>query len=118
MEILKKTIAFTLAAVGLVVIWDGSHAGWDGSQTGLGPCAALLNCWVGELLTPQMPYSKFETLSANKEIAQRTIERVDWVDTNYAGKYLEVKLKNEPKEYHVRKPKNCKEDPFDRLNSY
>lgn len=115
---LKKTIAITLMASGLVMIWDGSHAGWDGFSNGLGPGAALLNCLVGELWTPQIPYADFENLLANKENAQYRVERVDWVDTNYAGKYFAVKLKHNPIEFHIRKPDNCWQDTLKRASSY
>jgi hypothetical protein len=115
---LKKIIAVTLMAAGLVVTWDGSLAGWGGSCSGRGPGAALLACWIGEFQTPQAPYEQFQRLIANKEVAQCKIERVDLVDTNYVGKYFAVKLKNHPIEFHVRKPEDCREDPIERVSSY
>ena len=118
MEMLKKIIAFTLMTSGLVVIWNGSQPGWDGSSNGLGPGAALLSCWVRELQTPQIPYEQFQNLIANRENAQCKIERVDWVDTNYAGKYFAVKLKNNTIEFHVRKADNCWQETLARVSSY
>src|ERR1017187_5395640 len=88
------------------------------AKEGFSPIAAEANVWITELRTPHLAYSKFQTLIANKETAKSTIESVDLVDTNYVGKYLSVKLKNDPNEYRVYKPEICSDDPCKRLESY
>lgn len=114
---LKNIIAFSLIALGLIVGMDKVYE----AKTGFG-CIPYITCGpdflINEYLTPQITYSKFQELIANKETAKKTIESVDWVDSNYAGKYLSVKLRNDSNYYRVRIPKVCKDHPGKRLESY
>lgn len=114
---LRTIIVSSLIAFGLIVGLDRAYK----AETGFS-CISFIPCGpdflIKELLTPRIAYSKFQELIANKETAKRTIESVDWVDTNYTGKYLSVKLRNDSNFYLVRKPQICIDDPIKRLESY
>lgn len=110
-------IAFSFVALGLIVSLDRSYK----ADTGFSSLPLVFvgpDFYINELLAPRIAYSKFHKLIANKETAKRTIESVDWVDTNYVGKYLSVKLRNDSRYYRVRKPKICIDDPINLLESY
>lgn len=114
---LQNIIAFSLIALGLIVGMDKGYEAKTGFR-----CIPYITCGpdflINEFLTPQITYSKFQELIANKETAKRTIESVDWIDSNYAGKYFLVKLRNDSNYYRVRRPQICHENPFKRLESY
>ena len=116
MQKLQKIIAFGLIAGGLGLIMSLDRA--YEAEEGFSPIVALAQVWTTELRAPHLAYSKFQTLIANKETAKSTIESVNLVDTNYVGRYLSVKLRNDPNEYHVYKPEICSDDPCKRLESY
>lgn len=85
-------------------------------ETDLGFCpfSALATVWYSELRAPHLSISQFQTIIDNN---RSYIEGVDLVDTNYNGKYLSVKLRNDCSEYRVSLSNNCSADLLKRLNS-
>ncbi|QQR58766.1 MAG: hypothetical protein IPG59_04515 [Candidatus Melainabacteria bacterium] len=117
MSKLQSIIAFSLMASGLIVSLDAAYK----AETGFSSIPLVFvgpRFFIVELLAPRVAYGKFQDLIANKETAKITIESVDLVDTNYAGKYLSVKFRNDSKYYRVRRPQICNEDSIKRLESY
>lgn len=112
MRRLKYIIAFGLMVYGVILVMAIVY------ETEAGFRFSGLNYFFEELTTPRIAYSKFLELVANKETAKKNIESIDWVDTNYAGKFFDVKLRNDSNHYRVRIPKVCKEHPGTRLESY
>jgi len=100
--------------LGLIVSLDRAYE----AKELFSPVVAEATVWITELRAPHLAYSKFQTLIASEETAKSAIESVDLIDTNYVGKYLSVRLKNDPNEYRVYKPENCSDDPCKRLESY
>jgi len=104
-------IALILFCLGFIVSFDGSFAASDCFNGS--PSIGLARLWIAELCTPRLAFSKFQALLADKETAQNTIESVDFVDSNYAGKYLSVKLRKDSNFYRVCSPQICSvKDPY------
>lgn len=79
---------------------------------------ASLSFWLEEISMPRLTYTQFENIIAQKENARKAVEHLSWVNTNYAGSFLSVKLKEHSRAFRVYIPEHLRESSTSKLKSY